>query len=60
MLKDCMLPNVSPASAESKPKLLDEVRGVIRFKHFSLRTEQTYVDWIVSCLRSYPFGQPKG
>lgn len=28
------------------PKLLDQVRGKIRLKHYSLRTEQTYVDWI--------------
>jgi len=31
---------------QNKPKLLDEVRDVIRRKHFSIRTEQTYVDWI--------------
>ncbi len=29
-----------------KPKLLDQVRAKIRFKHYSIRTEQTYVDWI--------------
>jgi len=28
------------------PKLLDQVREVIRTKHYSYRTEQTYVDWI--------------
>ena len=28
------------------PKLLDQVREVIRMKHYSLRTEQAYVDWI--------------
>ena len=27
-------------------KLLDQVRDVIRKKHYSLRTEQAYVDWI--------------
>ena len=30
----------------NKPKLLDQVRDVIRRKHYSLRTEQAYVDWI--------------
>src|SRR4051812_26567935 len=30
----------------SNPKLLDQVRDVIRVKHYSIRTEQTYVDWI--------------
>ncbi|HEY4256551.1 MAG TPA: phage integrase N-terminal SAM-like domain-containing protein, partial [Candidatus Udaeobacter sp.] len=28
------------------PKLLDQVRDVIRRKHFSIRTEQAYTDWI--------------
>lgn len=28
------------------PKLLDEVRNVMRTKHYSLRTEQTYINWI--------------
>jgi Phage integrase, N-terminal SAM-like domain len=30
----------------SNPKLLDQVRDVIRRKHYSIRTEQTYTDWI--------------
>ena len=38
-----MIEEPSPATA---PKLLDQVRGKIRLKHYSLRTEQTYVDWI--------------
>ena len=29
-----------------KPKLLDEVRRVIRLKHYSIRTEKSYCDWI--------------
>jgi integron integrase len=29
-----------------KKKLLDRVRDVIRTKHYALRTEQSYVDWI--------------
>src|SRR5213593_5080038 len=32
--------------AENKPKLLDQVRNVIRIKHYTSRTEQAYVDWI--------------
>ena len=38
-----MLPS---APQPHKPKLLDQVRHSIRFKHYSLRTEQVYVDWI--------------
>ena len=33
-------------SATAKPKLLDQVRTAIRRKHYSIRTEQAYVDWI--------------
>jgi hypothetical protein len=29
-----------------KPKLLDQVRETIRRKHYSIRTEATYIDWI--------------
>ena len=30
---------------ESKPKLLDQMRQVMRLKHMSIRTEETYVSW---------------
>lgn len=30
----------------AEPKLLDQVRNVIRTKHYSYRTEQTYIHWI--------------
>jgi integron integrase len=29
-----------------KPKLLDQVRSVLRVKHYSYRTEQSYIHWI--------------
>jgi integron integrase len=31
---------------EQPKKLLDQVRDVIRLKHYSLRTEESYVDWV--------------
>jgi integron integrase len=31
---------------EARPKLLDMVRDKIRLKHYSIRTEECYVDWI--------------
>jgi site-specific recombinase XerD len=38
---------ISPARPEAnKPKLLDQVRDMMRRKHYSIRTEQSYVDWI--------------
>lgn len=33
-------------TAPSAPRLLDQVREVIRLKHYSLRTEQAYIHWI--------------
>jgi len=40
--------DVSPSNAAvaSSPKLLDRVRWHLRVKHYSIRTEQAYVDWI--------------
>jgi site-specific recombinase XerD len=29
-----------------RPKLLDEIRTLLRFKHYSLRTEEAYLGWI--------------
>jgi integron integrase len=33
-------------TSESPPRLLDQVREVIRMRHYSIRTEQAYVQWI--------------
>lgn len=37
--------------ASNAPRLLDSVRDRIRIKHYSLRTEQAYVDWIRRFIR---------
>ena len=39
------LPHSDQAEA-NKPRLLDQVRDTIRRKHYSIRTEQSYIDWI--------------
>ena len=40
-------PNVvSFPESRSRPKLLDQVRQAIRTRHYSPRTEDTYVHWI--------------
>ena len=31
---------------ENPPKLLDQVQAVLRMKHYSIRTERVYLDWI--------------
>jgi hypothetical protein len=33
-------------STADGPRLLDQVREVIRIRHYSIRTEQAYVQWI--------------
>lgn len=34
-------------TTNSQPKkLLDQVRDKIRFKHYSLSTEKTYIEWL--------------
>lgn len=38
--------NTSVPPSENPPKLLDQVRAKIRMKHYSIRTEQAYTDWI--------------
>jgi integron integrase len=38
--------SLPPAPQPNNPKLLDRVRGAIRLKHYSIRTEQAYADWI--------------
>jgi integron integrase len=34
------------ADPESKPRLLEQLRHAIRYKHYSYRTEQAYVHWV--------------
>ncbi|SLM29179.1 Integron integrase (fragment) [Desulfamplus magnetovallimortis] len=33
-------------STENKPKLLDEVRAIMRVRRYSIHTERSYCDWI--------------
>lgn len=39
------MPAQDPTSSPKGKKLLDQLRDAIRAKHYSYRTEQTYVDW---------------
>lgn len=44
---------------ENPPKLLDQVRGVIRMMHYSLSTEKTYVHWIKRFILFHDKRHPK-
>ena len=36
---------------DPKLKLMDQVREVLRYKHYAFRTEQTYCNWILRYIR---------
>lgn len=36
---------MNPSGTTQKPKLLDQLRQAIRTRHYSIRTEQAYVQW---------------
>jgi len=42
-----------------KLKLLDQVREVMRLKHYSIRTERAYCDWIKHDTFSVSPGRPQ-
>jgi hypothetical protein len=35
-----------PIGEEGSPKILDQVRNVMRLHHYSIHTERSYSDWI--------------
>jgi hypothetical protein len=39
-------PTNAPATSPRKPKLLDQLRAAIRVRHYSIRTEHSYVAWV--------------
>lgn len=51
--------DATASALASSPKLLDQVRGKIRLKHYSLRTEQTYSDWIRRFIRFHDKRHPR-
>jgi site-specific recombinase XerD len=55
-----MRPIVPPAPALRKPKkLLDQVRDLMRLRHYSIRTERCYCDWIVRFIRYHNKRHPR-
>ncbi|MDO8292321.1 MAG: integron integrase [Gallionella sp.] len=49
----------SQSESVSAPRLLEQVRGRIRFKHYSIRTEQAYLDWIKRFIRHFGKRHPR-
>jgi integron integrase len=50
---------ISSGGISASPRLLDQVRGKIRLKHYSLRTEQAYLDWIKRFIRHHGKRHPR-
>ena len=44
--------------APHQPKLLDRMRDKIRVKHYSIRTEQAYLDWVRRYIRFHGLRHP--
>ena len=45
-MTDKFVPGPGNQAFPGKPRLLDQVRDVLRVKHYARRTEQTYTHWI--------------
>ena len=52
-----LLPGSSPES-KPNPRLIEQVRNVMRLKHYSIRTERTYWDWIERFIRFHSMRHP--
>jgi integron integrase len=51
-------PRPSPAGGPA-PRLLDQVRERIRVKHYSIRTEHAYLQWVVRFIRFHANRHPR-
>lgn len=50
-------PKATPPS--NPPRLLDQVRACIRYKHYSIRTEKAYVHWVRAFVRQQGMRHPR-
>ena len=48
-----------PSPIANPPRLLDEVRRCIRYRHYSYRTEQAYVEWTRRFVRFHAMRDPR-
>lgn len=49
----------TPPNAPGPPRLLDQIRARIRYKHYSPRTERAYVDWARRYIRFHGKRHPR-
>jgi integron integrase len=51
-LESADISNDAASGGTPRPRLLDQVRGVLRMRHYSRRTERAYVRWILRYIRA--------
>jgi len=44
---------------DGKPRLLDQLRDQIRLKHYSIRTERVYCEWVKQFIRFHNYRHPE-
>jgi integron integrase len=52
-------PESKPRTLPQAPRLLDQMRERIRYKHYSLRTEKAYIFWVRRFIRFHGLKHPK-
>ena len=59
-MADLRASTTAPATTgRTTPKLLDQVRQALRLRHFSVRTEESYVAWIRRYIRFHALRHPR-
>ena len=43
----------------AQPRLLDQMRALLRSKHYARRTEQSYIDWVIRYIRFHQTRHPR-
>lgn len=51
-------PQADASAPAGTPKLLDQLRNAIRLRHYSIRTEQAYTEWVVRYVRFHNLRHP--
>lgn len=54
-----MLTTTTHQDGTAQPRLLDLLRARLRFKHYSLRTERTYVEWVRRFVHFHQLRHPR-
>ncbi len=44
---------------DDKPRLLNQMRDRIRLKHYSIRTERVYCEWVKRFIRFHHYRHPQ-